>query len=411
MRSTACKLLIALLVALPAQAATSIISQLREEKTPSGTLASRLNFSGSTDIRYSDGGRSVTPLNFNNQDDAGGVSTFTALRMHLFLDAALSNRTSVFVKLGGGALDVQRLQLDALTITTQLGDGWPALEVGRFLSPFGRFSQRFLGPDNPLIGEPLLYTYPTSLSTSQLPRNTADLLSQRGRGNRSQFLGYGAGVRGQAVQSNQWYLNGLKLRGDNGRLSYALAVTNDVISASDPFDLQDDKAITAHVGYKPDIAWQIGVSASRGAYLNRRVRDNIVGVPIQLDDFTQQTLGVDLDYASGPFQLFAELVHNRWNTPFVGENLETEGFFIEPRYKVAPGVTLVARFDALWFNDIASGAVVVPWEFDVTRLELGIVYNIERDLLAKMSYQFNDTEALGGDPDDNVLQLQMVGVF
>lgn len=409
MRSTLRGLLIALLVAGPVQAAGSIIEQLKEKDV--AATASRYNFSGSTDIRFTDGERDVTPFNFNNQDDTGGVSTFTALRMHLFLDASLSERTTLFVKLGGGALDVARIQLDALAITTRLGTGWPNLEVGRFLSPFGRFSQRFLGPDNPLVGEPLIYTYATSLSTSQVPASTADLLTQRGQGTRSQFLGYAASVRGQALQSNIWYLNGLKLGGNAGKLSYSAAVTNDAISASDLFDPNDNKALTFHIGYKPDIAWQIGFSASTGAYLNRGIHDNPIALGVPIGDFTQDSFGVDVDYAAGPFSLFAEYVHNSWSTPFVGEDLETSGFFIEPRYKVMPGVSLVARFDALVFSDVSTGVLLTPWEFDAMRVEAGVLYNIERDLMVKATYQFNDTDATGGDPRDNLIQAQIVGVF
>lgn len=410
MRSITGSLLALLLAAAPLHAARSIIADLKEEQEVA-KVTSKYNFSGSTDIRYSDGGHDVTPFNFNNQDDTGGVGTFTALRMHLFLDATLSERTSVFVKLGGGAIDQARMQLDALAITTKLGEGWPNLEAGRFLSPFGKFSQRFLGPDNPLIGEPLLYTYFTSLTTSQVPASAVDLLGQRGRGTRSRFAGYTGQIRGQALQSNIWYLNGLKLAGNAGKFSYAAAVTNDAVSASELFDSDDDKATTLHFGYKPDIAWQIGLSASRSGYLNRNIQDNPAALGVELGDFEQSTIGVDIDYSSGPFTLFTEFVHNSWSTPFVGEDLETNGFFIEPSYKVAPGITLVARFDALWFSDVTIGGIASPWEFDVARLELGVRYNIERDLLVKATYQFNDTEAIGGDPDDNLVQFQLVGVF
>src|SRR5437868_3186382 len=86
--------------------AGSILSSMREKDVP---LMQRLNFSGSTDARYVDGQRDITPFNFNNQVDTGGVSTFTQLRVHLFLDAQLSDRTSLFVKVGGGTPDAGRV--------------------------------------------------------------------------------------------------------------------------------------------------------------------------------------------------------------------------------------------------------------------------------------------------------------
>ena len=408
MRLHAWALAAALLSAGPVPAA-SIIDQLRDRDVPQ---TSRFTFSGSTDIRYVDGGPDITPFNFNNQFDVGGVSTFTALKVHLFLDALLSKRSSVFVKLSGGSPDAARVNIDALAVTTKLGDDWPNLVAGRFLNNFGRYPQRFLGPDNPLIGDPLLYTYLTALTSTEVPASPADLVSQRGKGLASKFAGYGAAARGQAIVSNNWYLNGLQLTGAYKKLSYNASLTNEAISAANFFDVNDNKTLTMHLGYKPDIAWQIGISVSNGAYLDHAVLTNPAVAAIHLDDFAQTTIGVDIDYAAGPFSFFAEYMHNWWETPFVHERLQVDGFFFEPRYKLMPGLSAVMRLEAMWFGDINVGGALTNWDFDIARVEFGLNYSIERDLIVKMTYQVNDTKVVGGkDPDDNVIQAQLVGVF
>lgn len=392
--------------------ADSLLDQLKDKSNQEIPLASRYNISGSTDVRFVDGQRNITPFNFNNQGATGGVSTFTALRAHLFLDAQLSPKTSLFIKLGGGSPDLGRVIVDALAITMKTGDGWPAIEVGRFLDNFGRFPQRFLGPDNPLIGDPLIFTYASSLSTTQVPANELDLLSQQGRGQASRFAGYGAAVRGQSIASNVWYLNGLKVSGHIGEdVSYSAAMTNDAISASNFFDPNDDKAVTLHVGWRPDISWQIGASFSRAAYLEQAIFANPALLGTQIGDYEQHTFGVDGEYASGNFGLFAEYAHNSWESPRISERLEVDGFFIEPRYKLMPQLTLVARYDALYFHDIATPRGEQPWDLDVFRLEIGTRYTIERDLIAKVTYQFNRTDDAPRDPDDDLIQAQLVAVF
>jgi hypothetical protein len=403
--------ILAAVCVLPASA-QSLLEQLKDTSNREVPSASRFNFSGSTDARYVDGQRDITPFNFNNQGTTGGVGTFTALRLHLFLDAQLSPRTSLFVKMGGGSPDLGRVIMDAIAVTTKLGEDWPSLQVGRFLNNFGRFPQRFLGPDNPLIGDPLLYTYVSSLSTTQVPANQTDLLVNRGRGVASRFAGYAAATRGQAIVSNVWYLNGLKLFGNIGDdVSYSAALTNDAISAANFFDPNDNKAVTLHVGWQPAVEWQIGASFSHAAYLEQGIFANPALLGTRIGDFDQQTFGIDADYTLGKFGVFAEYAHNSWDSPRIPEKLEVDAFFIEPRYKLTPGLMFVARYDAVYFHDIGTAIGEQPWDFDVFRIETGAHYTIERDLITKLTYQFNRTDDAPRDPEDDLIQAQLVAVF
>jgi hypothetical protein len=405
----ACWLALAPALAPAPARAGSVLDELKEKEQPQ---AARLNFSGSTDFRYVDGGRTPTPANVNNQITVGGVSTFTALRLHLFLDATLSKRSTLFVKIGGGSPDLARVVLDAMAVTTSLGDGWPSLVAGRYLNNFGRFPQRFLGPDNPLIGEPLLYTYATSLAATQVPASAADLVRQRGRGLATRFAGYPGAVRGQQIVSNVWYLNGLKLDGVHKRLAYSAGLSNEVVSTANFFDINDDKTVTVHVGYKPDISLGVGASYSNGAYLEQAVFANPATLRLKLSRFRQRTFGVDVDYAKGHFSFFGEYIHNSWDTPNVADGLDSNGFFVEPRYKLMPGLAVVARWEQIHFNDIAGPIGPTPWENDVQRVELGLSYAIERDLLAKVSHQWNRTGGpIPPDPSDDVAAAQLVAVF
>jgi hypothetical protein len=391
------------------KANTGLLAELVQREQGSN---SRLNFSGSADLRYLDGGSDVTPSNLNNQGTAGGVSSFAAIRLHLFLDAILSARTTLFAKASGGSVGGNAFGLDALALTTALGHGLPALVAGRYLNNFGKFPQRFLPQDNPLIGDPLLYSYRVALSATQVPASPADLIRQRGRGLGSNFVGYPTTQPGMPVVSNFWYVNGAKLDGVVGRFSYSVGVHNEAISTENFLDPNDNKTVTTHIGYRPDISLNLGASYSQGAYLEQGIFANSQTLGLRIGDYQQRTTGFDVDYAVGHFIFFGEYIYNSWNSPFIAEGLVSNGFLLEPRYRLFPGFTIVARYEQLRYNRIDTPAGSLPWEFPVNRTEVGASYAIERDLTAKVSYTWNHAFTGGrGDPDDDLLQIQLVGVF
>jgi hypothetical protein len=66
------------------------------------------------------------------------------------------------------------------------------VQFGKIPTPFGHFTERAYADKNPLLGQPLLYQYFSSLRSNQLPADNEDLLSQRGSG-RGGFAGYKGG--------------------------------------------------------------------------------------------------------------------------------------------------------------------------------------------------------------------------
>ena len=397
---------VAMLLATPSSA--RVLDDLREKDVPA---VERFRFSGQADVAYTDAQPAATPFTFNGAGDTGGISTFS-LEAHLFFHAILSPRTKVFVKLHASADDRSRVNVESLAITTKLGYGWPVLEVGRFQSNFGRFPQRFLPMDNPLCGEPLIYTYPTNLPTDQVPQSAADLLTQRGHGDNLQFAGYGSGTSGQSLVSGSWNLNGLKFAGHQEEFSYSLALSNEQAAWSSNFDPNDNKALTLHLGYKPSLPLGFGLSYSHGAYLEHAIGAVPAYKSLHLGDFEANSLGFDFDYAEGPFRFFAEVVYNDWQTPFIPQGLHVTGWFLEPRYKISPELYVALRLEHTHFSEVPVGGTSQPWDFDVGRLELGLGYIIERDLRLKASYQFNRTGgALPDDPEDNLVQAQLVAAF
>jgi hypothetical protein len=61
----------------------------------------------------------------------------------------------------------------------------------------------------------------------------------------------------------------------------------------------------------------------------------------------------------------------------------------EGRYKLAPGFYVAARFDRLGFSEITGTQATLPWDAPVTRVEAGVGYSLQRNLLLKASVQEN----------------------
>jgi hypothetical protein len=70
--------------------------------------------------------------------------------------------------------------------------------------------------------------------------------------------------------------------------------------------------------------------------------------------------------------------------------LESIGTSLEGRYKIKPGLYAAARLDHLGFSQVTGTFASDSWDAPVTRVEIGGGYSIQRNLVLKVSYQFNN---------------------
>jgi hypothetical protein len=75
--------------------------------------------------------------------------------------------------------------------------------------------------------------------------------------------------------------------------------------------------------------------------------------------------------------------------PVIDTPLRAFSTSVEGRYKLRPGLYVAARLDHLGFNDIVGSSGPQSWEAPVTRVEVGGGYSLLRNLLLKMSVQYN----------------------
>ena len=269
------------------------------------------------------------------------------------------------------------------------------LQLGRIPPTFGAFSRQGYGINNPLIGYPLPYQYLTSLRADALP-NADDLLRMRGRGWRPAFpIGDQTAAPGLPLMSALRWDTGVQVRVGDRPVQFVAAVTNG--SLSNPLVKDDNagKQIAGRLVYQPSLGVVLGVSAGRAAYLSRAATDRL---PVQSDGgFTQDAVGVDIEYSREHWIVRAEGLLSRWtvptvDVPFIDSPLAAVGLFVEGQYKLRPGLYVAGRADHLGFSNITgtlAGGRPIPWDFPVTRFEVGGGYYVLRNMVAKVAYQHN----------------------
>ncbi|HXV61763.1 MAG TPA: hypothetical protein VEK15_13785 [Vicinamibacteria bacterium] len=257
---------------------------------------------------------------------------------------------------------------------------WPErsvdIEVGRIPPVFGAFARRRYEQDNPLIGYPLAYQYPTVMRADAAPASVSELLSQRGRG---AMVYYSIGERslssGLPIFNPLKWDTGASVRAANQRLEGALAVTQGTVTNPLVRDDNSGKQLAGRLGWRPGPAWIVGVSGARGAYVSDEVG---------AEGF-QTAWGMDAEFSQGYWILRSELIWSRWDAPTLDVGpLDALAWMLEGRYKLGPGFYVAGRADHIGFSQI-----VATWDAPVSRFEIGVGYNFHRHVLGKFSIQHN----------------------
>jgi prepilin-type processing-associated H-X9-DG protein len=267
------------------------------------------------------------------------------------------------------------------------------IQAGRIPPTFGAFPRRIYAADNSLIGYPLAYQYLTSLRADALPASADELLRMRGRGWRATYsIGNPAGEAGLPLASAFGWDTGVQAHGGTEVIDVTGSVTNG--SPSNPLVRDDNsgKQFAGRVAYHPSAGLLIGASVARAPFVARSALASLPGV--DPGSAVQRAVGADVEYSRGYYLVRFETVVSDWTLPTLASPLRAIGSYVEGRYKVRPGLYVAARLDHLAFNDITGTSVRMTWDAPVTRFEVGGGYYIQRNLLAKVSFQ-RDTRAAG----------------
>ena len=271
------------------------------------------------------------------------------------------------------------------------------VQAGRIPPVFGAFGRRRYNSDQLVIGYPLAYQYLTSLRPDATPAIPDDLLVMRARGWRSAYpVGDSQPRPGVPLISAFRWDTGVQARWSTDRTDAAISVTAGTLSSPRVSDDNRSRQVSGRIGVRPTPGLVIGLSAARGGWLSSEVP-----VAEPRGRLAQTAFGTDVEYSRDHWLLRAETVWSRWRLPFVaappeGPDLDALGYWIEGRYRFSPRWYAAGRVDRLTFSKItgtAFGGLPTPWDAPVLRYEAGGGYYLRRNLVARMTLQWNDRAA------------------
>ena len=258
------------------------------------------------------------------------------------------------------------------------------LQVGKFATVVGNWVPRHLSWDNPFINAPLPYENVTIITDVNTPPSTTAFLARQNRED----------------QKHDWvpilwgpsYATGASLFGRIEKYDYAVEVKNAALSsrpfAWDPLNVDwDDPTVSGRFGVRPGTGWNVGASASYGAYL---LPDSQRTLPAgsDLGDFKQLTVGSDVSYAWHKWQFWGEAFASRFEVPNVGD-VESLAWYLETKYKLDAQWFVALRWNQQLFDEIETGAGEMRWDRDMWRAETVLGYRYSRHLQAKLQYSYS----------------------
>jgi len=316
-------------------------------------------------------------------------STMRLARMGVTADVRITDRVSFLAEMRSENGDPPRPY--ALFVRVRPFKQRPIdIQAGRIPPTFGAFSRRIYADGNPLIGYPLAYQYLTSLRADAIPADADELLRMRGRGWRASYrVGAQTAAPGMPLITAFRWDTGVQARIGPERLTASVAVTNGTLSDPRTKDTNDGKQVTGRLQWRPTIGLVLGGSAARGSYLADSTLAAMSLPAGAAGRSAQRAFGVDAEYSRDHWLVRGEAVRNRWEIPTLIPSINASSVFVEGTYKIRPGLFAAARIDTLRFNRLTTPTQSRTWDAPITRFETGVGYYVQRNLLAKGTYQYN----------------------
>lgn len=257
------------------------------------------------------------------------------------------------------------------------------VQAGKFATVFGNWVQRHLAWDNPFITAPLAYENVLIMTDRTAPAGAGGFLARRGRTDtKGTWL---------PVIWGPSYATGASIFGRVEQFDYAFEIKNAGLSSRPSAWRADEVGFSApaysgRLGFRPDAAWNLGISGSIGAYMTADSAALPAGS--ERDDYQQSTLGFDASYAHGHLQLWSEVILSRFEVPNVG-NADSLSYFIEAKYKITESLFAALRWNQQFFDTVPDGAGGnATWESRILRIDTAVGYRLNRSLQLKLQYSY-----------------------
>lgn len=344
--------------------------------------ASDIQLRGTLDLVMASRGPALTLNKFNHGD-----SQFDAYRFKLFVEGRVADGVDIYTQLLYQD-DLGVSVIGAYGMWTPQKDLDLHVIAGKIPWRIGTYAERTYSNKNPLIGTPMLYQYHTALRGDRLPPNADALANAAGTGQFGPvYDSSGRGFRGMPVIYDRCWDFGVMITGSERPFEYSAGFVNGSPSSAAPnADTNNGKSWLGRLGVQPWPGVRLGVSGSYGPWLS----DAFAGqVPAgkTVNTYAQRLVMADAEWLVSHFEFRAEFARNEWQTPTVGD-VAMRGGYVEAKATLPRGFFAAGRLGVMRFGDVTdSTGAARAWDLDVSRLETGLGYRLQRNVTLKGVYQ------------------------
>jgi hypothetical protein len=269
------------------------------------------------------------------------------------------------------------------------------LQIGKFATCFGNWVPRHGFWDDAFLTSPLPYDNLLAVSDRSARNPSAPTIATRATGKRAWL----------PIIWGPSYTTGVSIFGSRERWDYALEVKNAGVSSRpdswNPWEENwSEPTVTGRVGFRPDAAWALGLSASHGTYLRRDAARTLLPGEDR-SDFSSTVIGADLRWSHHQFQVLGEMLASRSRTTTAGD-LDSLAYYLEGRWKVNGTLFVAARWAQQWNDDFipAGPGGIRGYTREIWRATAVAGFRVSENVLVKTEYSYN-----GGDAKENVFAL------
>jgi len=339
------------------------------------------------------------------------IDTLFNPRLTLFLDSQIGSQIYFFAqsRLDRGfdpSNHGAQLRLDEYALRiTPWSDGRLTVQIGKFATVVGNWVPRHLSWENPFVNAPLVYENITPISDKQAPASPLDFVQRFEPGGKYQF---------NPVIWGPSYASGVSISGRLGKFDYAAEMKNASLSSRpESWNVTEngfeDPTFSARAGFRPNEAWNFGLSASEGEYF-RREAESTLPPGRDIGDYREFVLGQDASFAWHYLQLWAEFYEARFQVPHVGD-ADTFAYYLEAKYKFTPQLFGALRWNQQLFGNVSDGrGDQIHWGQDLGRIDLATGYRFTSHTQLKFQYSFQKETTRPGD-DNHLIAAQFTVRF
>ncbi|MBO6793807.1 MAG: hypothetical protein JJ895_07850 [Balneolaceae bacterium] len=393
------------------------------------SLPAQISISGLADFEIRYAGDDSSP--YINQTPGKGLSIFTP-NLRLFFQGDINDSWFVNAVLqadhySGKELSDPFFSVFNINWTPNL-DSDLLLTAGRFIIPYGSYSQRFLSFDNPFVHLPL--SHATGFPISKNFGFIGD-----GRYDPNEVVNfYNTNEMGATMVYQRMYTQGIQAAyafGDADRIRTKLAITHAPASSHADFGNGETLAFTGRLELQPVVWATLGLSKSQGTFLQNNAASDSLLI-YDLSSYEQDLVGADLSLNYQYYTLNLEWNQSFWKAPYYDKDVSTStspqtgkatidhysieliydtpfvvGGHFAMRYEhMTPGEIEIYERDN---SDLKINQSFTDFTYSRTRLEFSAGYKLDRNIILKGSYLLSKND--GAELDDNVVTLQLSVLF